>query len=100
VAVFALMDPMRNRRILSGTWKQRPASKDPLFHAIVDNVPGKRWAGVVYADRPKHRCLEVGSILYSPALQRSAAATEAMYLMARHVFETLGYRRYEWSVTR
>ncbi len=44
-----------------------------------------------------HRCIEVGSILYSPALQRTRGATEAMYLMARHVFEKLGYRRYEWK---
>jgi RimJ/RimL family protein N-acetyltransferase len=41
--------------------------------------------------------IEVGSILYTPRLQRTAGATEAMYLMARHVFEDLGYRRYEWK---
>jgi RimJ/RimL family protein N-acetyltransferase len=35
--------------------------------------------------------------MLSPALQRTTAATEAMYLMARHVFEDLGYRRYEWK---
>ena len=46
---------------------------------------------------PVHRVIEVGSILYTPALQRTTAATEAMYLMARHVFEDLGYRRYEWK---
>jgi RimJ/RimL family protein N-acetyltransferase len=41
--------------------------------------------------------VEVGNILMTPALQRTTAATEAMYLMARHVFEDLGYRRYEWK---
>ena len=46
---------------------------------------------------PAHRVIEVGSILYTPRLQRTPAATEAMYLMARHVFEDLGYRRYEWK---
>eukprot|EP01064_Diplonema_japonicum_P022103 TRINITY_DN3173_c0_g1_i2.p1 TRINITY_DN3173_c0_g1~~TRINITY_DN3173_c0_g1_i2.p1 ORF type:complete len:253 (+),score=32.95 TRINITY_DN3173_c0_g1_i2:54-812(+) len=40
--------------------------------------------------------LEVGSITFSPHLQRTRAATEAMYLMMSHVFE-LGYRRYEWK---
>ncbi len=44
-----------------------------------------------------HGTAEVGAILYGAALQRSAAATEAMALMARHVFEELGYRRYEWK---
>ena len=46
---------------------------------------------------PAHRVIEVGNILYTPRLQRSPAATEAMYLMARHAFEDLGYRRYEWK---
>jgi RimJ/RimL family protein N-acetyltransferase len=41
--------------------------------------------------------IEVGSILFSPSLQKTPAATEAMYLMAKHVFEDLGYRRYEWK---
>ena len=41
--------------------------------------------------------VEVGSIAYGAELQRTTAATEAMYLMARHVFEDLGYRRYEWK---
>jgi RimJ/RimL family protein N-acetyltransferase len=46
---------------------------------------------------PAHGVVEVGNILLAPALQRTAAATEAMYLMAAHVFEHLGYRRYEWK---
>jgi RimJ/RimL family protein N-acetyltransferase len=41
--------------------------------------------------------IEVGNILYLPCLQRTAGATEAMYLLARYVFEELGYRRYEWK---
>ena len=46
--------------------------------------------------RPEAGSVEIGCIVYSKALQRTPAATEAMYLMARHVFE-LGYRRYEWK---
>jgi RimJ/RimL family protein N-acetyltransferase len=41
--------------------------------------------------------IEVGHILYSPALQRTPLGTEAQYLLARYAFETLGYRRYEWK---
>lgn len=44
-----------------------------------------------------NRVIEIGSILYTPVLQRTPAATEAMYLLARYVFETLGFRRYEWK---
>jgi RimJ/RimL family protein N-acetyltransferase len=46
---------------------------------------------------PAHGVIEVGNILLSPSLQRTTAATEALYLMASHVFDHLGYRRYEWK---
>ena len=46
---------------------------------------------------PQHRVIEVGHVLYSPALQRTRLGTETQYLLARYVFETLGYRRYEWK---
>ena len=47
--------------------------------------------------RPAMRVIEVGFIVYSPALQRTPLGTETQYLLARYVFETLGYRRYEWK---
>lgn len=50
--------------------------------------------------RPEHGSVEVGSVIFSPTLQRTPAATEAMYLMAKTVFEDLGYRRYEWKCNR
>lgn len=70
---------------------------DPLTHAIIDTSTGKA-VGVASYMRidPKAGSIEVGSINYSPLLQRKRAATEAMYLMMKRVFE-LGYRRYEWK---
>ena len=70
---------------------------DPLFHAIVDNNTG-RAVGVASYLRitPASGSIEVGHINYSPLLQRTPAATEAMYLMMKLAFE-LGYRRYEWK---
>ena len=70
---------------------------DPLCHAIIDRKTGTA-VGVASYMRvvPAHGCIEVGHINFSPALQRTPIATEAMYLMMRHVFE-LGYRRYEWK---
>lgn len=72
--------------------------EDPLFHAIVDAATG-RAVGVASYLRidPKNGVIEVGHIHYSPRLQRTPAATEAMYLMMRRVFDELGYRRYEWK---
>jgi RimJ/RimL family protein N-acetyltransferase len=71
---------------------------DPLFHAIVERASG-RAVGVASYLRidPQAGVIEVGHINYSPRLQRTPAATEAMYLMMRRVFDELGYRRYEWK---
>ncbi|HMR31042.1 MAG TPA: GNAT family protein [Geminicoccaceae bacterium] len=80
-------------------WAEAAAkSGDPLFHAIVDLSTG-RAAGVASYLRiePAVGVIEVGHIALSPSLQRTAAATEAMWLMMRRVFEELGYRRYEWK---
>jgi RimJ/RimL family protein N-acetyltransferase len=77
---------------------QRAAAEDPLSFAILDHASG-RAVGLAALMRiePEHRSIEVGSILHTPVLQRTRGATEAMYLIARHVFEELGYRRYEWK---
>jgi RimJ/RimL family protein N-acetyltransferase len=90
--------PFGDYGALSQALKKKAASEDPLFFAITDN---RSERAVGYASfmriEPAHRCLEVGGILYTPALQRTRGATEAMYLMARYVFDELGYRRYEWK---
>jgi RimJ/RimL family protein N-acetyltransferase len=73
------------------------ASTDPFFHAIVDRGTDQA-VGVAAFMRitPVTGAIEVGHINFSPHLQRTRAATEAMYLMMRRAFE-LGYRRYEWK---
>lgn len=90
--------PFANREDFDRALAGMAASEDPLFFTIIGRST-QRPAGRASYLRidTKHRVIEVGSILYSPALQRTRGATEAMYLMARHVFEDLGYRRYEWK---
>jgi RimJ/RimL family protein N-acetyltransferase len=74
------------------------AAGDPMFHAIVDASSGKAigLASFLRIDAA-NGVIEVGHINYSPRLQRTIAATEAMALMMRRVFDELGYRRYEWK---
>ncbi len=76
----------------------RQSSADPLFFTILHAASGEP-AGYCSLMRmePAHRVIEVGNILYLPSLQRTAGGTEAMYLLARYVFEDLEYRRYEWK---
>jgi RimJ/RimL family protein N-acetyltransferase len=78
--------------------EQKEAGSAAVFLAIVPRVSGRAegYASFMRMD-PAHGVIEVGNILMSPPLQRTTAATEAMYLMARHIFEDLGYRRYEWK---
>lgn len=72
-------------------------SNDPLFFSIIDGMSGKAIGVASYLNiHPSIGSIEVGHIHYSPALQRTRLATEAMYLMMKHVFD-LGYRRYEWK---
>jgi RimJ/RimL family protein N-acetyltransferase len=70
---------------------------DPMFFAIIDSETGKA-AGIASYMRidPPSGSIEVGNLAYSPLLQRSPAATEAMFLMMQNAFD-LGYRRYEWK---
>ena len=80
-------------------WVEKDASgNDQLFHAIIDLKTGKAVGVASYLRiEPKIGSIEVGHINYSPLLQRTVAATEAMYLMMARVFDELGYRRYEWK---
>jgi RimJ/RimL family protein N-acetyltransferase len=76
---------------------ERAKLDDPCSYVVVER--GGRAAGIatLMEIRPVTRVIEVGNIVYAPALQRTPLATEAQYLLARYVFDTLGYRRYEWK---
>lgn len=96
--------------------QEKQESSAAVFFAIIPHAMGhdpglqehdpglacwRRGAAAGYASymriEPAHGVIEVGNILLGPRLQCTTAATEAMYLMASHVFEVLGYRRYEWK---
>jgi len=91
---YGPFDTPDNYRAWAGTMC---VCSDPLFYAIIDTATG-RAAGVASYLRiePRSGSIEVGHLGYSPLLQRTPAATEAMYLMMERAF-TLGYRRYEWK---
>ena len=90
--------PFADRTRFEAHLKTMVASDDPLFFSIIDKRSKRAsgWASYMRVE-PNHRVIEVGHIMYSTGLQRTAGATEAMYLMSRHVFEELGYRRFEWK---
>jgi len=89
--------PFADACAFSGWLVSREQARDPFYYAIVD--PSGRALGLATLMRiePDMRVIEVGNILLSPALQRTPLATEAQYLLAGYVFESLRYRRYEWK---
>ena len=90
--------PYSDRAAFRANIAAKAQSEDPLFFAILDNSTGEPVGYQTFLRiEPQHRVIEVGNILYTPAMQRSIGATEAQYLFARHVFDDLGYRRYEWK---
>ena len=89
--------PFANFEAFSPAIARRAAAGDPYAYAIID--PADHAVGYVTLLRivPEHRVIEVGHVLYSPTLQRTPLGTETQYLLARYIFEALGYRRYEWK---
>ncbi len=80
-------------------WLERvAASHDPLYFAIVDRATGRAVGRLTFMRIDTvHGVIETGSIMYGPELARTPGATEAIYLQARHAFDDLGYRRFEWK---
>jgi len=80
-------------------WLERHAStSDPLAFAIIDRAAGvARGIATLMSIAPEHGVIEIGHIWLSPALQRTRQATDAIYVLARYVFDELGNRRLEWK---
>ena len=77
--------------------RTRSASVDPLFFAIAPNgEPPSGMAALMRCDAA-NGVIEIGHVWFGPTLQRTAAATEAIYLLARHALDDLGFRRLEWK---
>ncbi|KAI1812169.1 acyl-CoA N-acyltransferase [Poronia punctata] len=102
---YMLSGPFHELSSFRAVYEAQIASQEMITYAFIptaqpktadgaDNVVG--CASYIRFDT-NHRTAEVGSVMYSPALAKTPAATEAMYLMAKHAFEDLGYRRYEWK---
>ena len=89
--------PFADNAALSNWIRERAELPDPYSFAVLDHTSHALGIAALMAIRPSMGVIEVGNILLGPALQRTPLATEIQYLLARYVFETLGYRRYEWK---
>jgi RimJ/RimL family protein N-acetyltransferase len=80
-------------------WLEKAStSADPLFFAVIDKETGRaEGRQALMRIDAVHGVIEIGNILWGPAISRSRVATDALYLFARYAFDTLGYRRFEWK---
>ncbi|GAB0119391.1 GNAT family N-acetyltransferase [Acidisoma sp. 7E03] len=94
--LFEIKPP--DRPTFDGWLSQAAASTDPLFFAVVNRATGRALGrqALMRID-PTHGVIEIGSIHWGPGMARSRIATEALFLFGRYVFETIGYRRFEWK---
>jgi len=81
------------------TWLDKAEkSTDPLYYVVIDKHSGKVAGRQTFLRIDQaNGVIEIGHILWSSIMARTPAATEAFYLFARHIFDDLGYRRFEWK---
>lgn len=93
-----LFDTPQDRTAFDGWLARAAVSEDPLFYGVIDSA-SQRCEGrqALMRITPEHGVIEIGSILWGPAIARTRIATEALFLFARYAFEELCYRRFEWK---
>jgi RimJ/RimL family protein N-acetyltransferase len=90
--------PFPSREAFDAHLGAQAVSEDPLFFAIRPHASGQvKGIASLMAIEPSHRSIEIGHIWLGPDLQRTPAATEALYLLIAHAMDDLGYRRMEWK---
>ncbi len=95
---YSAEGPYPDRASFEPWLKANEASADPLMFAIIDRATGRVGGRQTFLRiDPQHGVIEIGYILFGTAIARTRVATEAIYLFAKHVFDELGYRRFEWK---
>ncbi|WP_349829585.1 GNAT family N-acetyltransferase [Brevibacterium litoralis] len=90
--------PFDDERDLRAWIDDAAGHDDPLHYAVIDAATGTAVGSLALLRQdPGNGVVEVGWVTYSPLLRRTRASTEAQYLLMCHVFDDLGYRRYEWK---
>jgi len=94
---YMFVGPFASQKDFSAWLGACARSQDPFFFAIVDRKRGAAGMASFMRINPGHGVIEIGNIFFAAALQRQREATEAIFLLLRHAFDHLGYRRVEWK---
>jgi RimJ/RimL family protein N-acetyltransferase len=91
-------NPPESRRAFDDWLGRVERSEDPMFFAVIDKATGKVAGRQTFMRiDTANGVIEIGNIYWGPLVSRRPAATEALFLFARHAFDDLGYRRFEWK---
>lgn len=94
---YIFEEPPADRAEFDAWLEKAATATDALFFAVVDKSTGRaEGRQSLMRIEPAHGVIEVGSVLWGPAIARSRVTTEGLYLFAEHIFG-LGYRRFEWK---
>ncbi len=95
---YMTVGPFEDRSAFHTFAEGAAGSSDPLFFAVIDKRAG-RAVGALSLMRidAANGVIEVGNVMFSPLLKQKPISTEAQYILMKHVFEDLRYRRYEWK---
>jgi RimJ/RimL family protein N-acetyltransferase len=88
--------PFENEQSFVEHVKELTADESRAFFAIIKENTALGWMCLMEA-RPKHQVVELGYVLFTPQMQCTPMGTEGFYLLLRHCFEDLGFRRVEWT---
>jgi RimJ/RimL family protein N-acetyltransferase len=90
--------PPQTRAAFQPWLEKAEASEDPLFFTVIDKPSGKIGGRqTLMRIDAAYGVIEIGNIYWGPLISRKPAATEALFLFMKYIFEDLGYRRYEWK---
>ncbi len=95
---YLLEFPPKSEQEMAAWIAQVNTKPDIMFFALIDKKTGKCGGRqALMRIRAEHGSIEIGSILWGQGIAKTALGTEALYLIAKHIFEDLGYRRFEWK---
>jgi RimJ/RimL family protein N-acetyltransferase len=95
---YLSIDPPADRAEFDAWLTEATTNTERAYFAVVDAQTGRAEGRQAYMRiDPPHQSIEIGDIYWGPTISRTRISTEANFLFARHAFDNLGYRRYEWK---
>ncbi len=95
---YLLNGPYQNQESFFAWLKACENHKSRIYYSVIDNISQKSLGVLCLIDSDlENKTTEIGGIVFSPKLQKTTMATEAVFLLIKNVFEDLEFRRIQWK---